>query len=48
MAYDDVIILMGEFGRYQRKIYFLLCIPAIFCAIHKMAGVFLETAPDFR
>ncbi|XP_051167879.1 organic cation transporter protein-like [Leptopilina boulardi] len=48
MAYDDVIILMGEFGRYQRKIYFLLCIPAIFCAIHKMSGVFLETAPDFR
>lgn len=48
MAYDDVLILMGEFGRYQRKTYFILCIPAIFCAIHKMAGVFLETTPDFR
>ncbi|XP_043470044.1 organic cation transporter protein-like [Leptopilina heterotoma] len=48
MAYDDVLILMGEFGRYQRKTYFILCIPAIFCAIHKMSGVFLETTPNFR
>ncbi|XP_063991549.1 organic cation transporter protein [Diachasmimorpha longicaudata] len=41
MAYDDVILRMGEFGRYQRKIYLLLCLPAIVCALHKLAGVFL-------
>lgn len=41
MAYDDVILRMGEFGRYQRRIYVLLCLPAIICAFHKMGGVFL-------
>lgn len=45
MAYDDVILRMGEFGRYQRRIYLLLCLPAIICAFHKMGGVFL--AADF-
>lgn len=41
MAYDDVILRMGEFGRYQRRIYLLLCLPAISCAFHKMGSVFL-------
>ncbi|XP_028981769.1 organic cation transporter protein isoform X2 [Diachasma alloeum] len=41
MAYDDVILRMGEFGRYQRKIYLLLCLPAIICAFHKLGGFFL-------
>ncbi|KAJ8682745.1 hypothetical protein QAD02_018537 [Eretmocerus hayati] len=41
MAYDDVILQMGQFGRYQRRIYLLLCLPAISCAFHKLAGVFL-------
>ncbi|XP_014203882.1 organic cation transporter protein isoform X2 [Copidosoma floridanum] len=41
MAYDDVILQMGQFGKYQRRIYLLLCLPAISCAFHKLAGVFL-------
>ncbi|XP_026672740.1 organic cation transporter protein-like [Ceratina calcarata] len=48
MAYDDVILRMGEFGRYQRRIYFLLCLPAISCAFHKIAGVFLSAEMDAR
>lgn len=48
MAYDDVILHMGEFGRYQRRIYLLLCLPAISCAFHKMSGVFLGAKPNFR
>ncbi|XP_033230040.1 organic cation transporter protein-like [Belonocnema kinseyi] len=48
MAYDDVILRMGEFGRYQRRIYLLLCLPAIICAFHKMAGVFLAGQSDTR
>ncbi|XP_043468938.1 organic cation transporter protein-like [Leptopilina heterotoma] len=48
MAYDDVILRMGEFGRYQRRIYLLLCLPAIICAFHKMGGVFLGSKPDTR
>lgn len=48
MAYDDVILRMGEFGRYQRRVYLLLCLPAISCAFHKLAGVFLGAKMNFR
>ncbi|KAM8706362.1 hypothetical protein ACLKA7_010611 [Drosophila subpalustris] len=48
MGYDDVITHMGEFGRYQKRIYLLLCLPAIVCAFHKLAGVFLLARPEFR
>ncbi|KAH8417902.1 hypothetical protein KR222_007948, partial [Zaprionus bogoriensis] len=48
MGYDDVITHLGEFGRYQKRIYLLLCLPAIVCAFHKLAGVFLLARPDFR
>ncbi|KAH8381366.1 hypothetical protein KR093_003477 [Drosophila rubida] len=48
MGYDDVITHLGEFGRYQKRIYLLLCLPAIVCAFHKLAGVFLLARPDYR
>ncbi|XP_030573667.1 organic cation transporter protein-like [Drosophila novamexicana] len=48
MGYDDVIAHLGEFGRYQKRIYLLLCLPAIVCAFHKLAGVFLLARPEFR
>lgn len=48
MAYDDVILHMGEFGRYQRRVYLLLCLPAISCAFHKLAGVFLGAKVNSR
>lgn len=48
MAYDDVIKLLGDFGPYQRRIYFLLCLPAISCALHKLANVFIIAEPNHR
>lgn len=48
MGYDDVFPYLGEFGRYQRRIYLLVCLPAMSCAFHKLAGVFLLAKPDFR
>ncbi|XP_004534291.1 organic cation transporter protein [Ceratitis capitata] len=48
MSYDDVIKYLGDFGKYQKQIYFLLCLPAISCAFHKLAGVFLLARPEFR
>ncbi|KAF7996813.1 hypothetical protein HCN44_002459 [Aphidius gifuensis] len=48
MALDDVIVEIGEFGRYQRKIYILLCIPIIFCAMNKICGSFLNFRPEFE
>lgn len=48
MAYEDLFTYLGDFGRYQKRIYFLLCLPAITCGFHKLAGVFLMTKPDYR
>ncbi|CAG9862203.1 unnamed protein product [Phyllotreta striolata] len=48
MSFDNVVSRLGEFGPYQRKIYFLLCLPAILCAFQKMGNVFLVAEPDYR
>lgn len=50
MNYDDVLphLSRGDFGKYQKKIYVLLCLPSILCAFHKFAGVFLLAVPDHR
>lgn len=48
MQFDDVIIQLGQFGKYQRIQYFLLCIPAILCVFHQLSAVFLSATPEFR
>ncbi|XP_030375914.1 organic cation transporter-like protein [Scaptodrosophila lebanonensis] len=48
MGYDDVIVLLGDFGRYQKVIYFLICLTAVQVALHKMAGVFLLAKLNYR
>ncbi|CAG2054853.1 unnamed protein product, partial [Timema podura] len=46
--YEDIFHYLGEFGRYQKRLYFLLCLPAISCALHKLGGVFLQAKPAHR
>lgn len=48
MAYEDLFKYIGDFGRYQKRIYFLLCLTAIPCGFHKLANVFLMARPDHR
>lgn len=48
MAYEDLFTYVGDFGRYQKRIYFLLCLTAIPCGFHKLAGPFLMSVPDHR
>ncbi|KAH8363040.1 hypothetical protein KR084_004647 [Drosophila pseudotakahashii] len=48
MGYDEAIVHLGDFGRYQKIIYFLICLTSIPVAFHKLAGVFLLAKPDFR
>lgn len=48
MGYDEVLAHLGEFGRYQKRIYLLVCLPAISCAFHKLVNVFLMAKPDHR
>jgi len=48
MKFDSLFPIIGEFGRYQVRVYLLLCLPAILCAMHKLAWVFLGAKVDFR
>ncbi|XP_065336997.1 organic cation transporter protein-like isoform X1 [Cloeon dipterum] len=48
MAFDELLVHLGEFGRYQKRIYLLLCLPAISCALHKLAWVFLAARAPHR
>lgn len=48
MGYDEVLSHLGDFGRYQKRIYLLVCLPAISCAFHKLASVFIMAKPDYR
>ena len=46
MEFDDLLIQVGEFGRYQRWVYFALCLVAIPAAFNNLAIVFLAGVPD--
>ncbi|CAD6992297.1 organic cation transporter protein [Ceratitis capitata] len=48
MSYDEVIVHLGDFGKYQRLIFFLLCLTAVSCAFHKMSRTFIFAKPNFR
>ncbi|XP_059468322.1 organic cation transporter protein-like [Neocloeon triangulifer] len=48
MAYDELLEHLGEFGRYQKRIYFLLCLPAITCAFHRLVTIFLLSKAPHR
>ena len=47
-TFDDILVHLGEFGRYQKIVYFLLFMPTIFSAMHKMAWVFLGAKVNHR
>lgn len=39
---------LGEFGKYQKRIYFLLGLPAMVCAMHALSWVFLGANVKYR
>jgi OCT family organic cation transporter-like MFS transporter 4/5 len=49
MHFDDILISdIGEFGTYQKKIYFLLCLPSISVGFHMVISVFLIGISEHR
>ncbi|XP_067676242.1 organic cation transporter protein-like [Haliotis asinina] len=48
LNFDDVLRHLGEFGRYQKWVYFLLCLPGIAHGIRMMISVFLLNIPNHR
>ncbi|KAH3727401.1 hypothetical protein DPMN_053335 [Dreissena polymorpha] len=48
MKYDDITIVLGEFGKYQKILYFLVCLPAISLGIQMLLPVFSLASPSYR
>ncbi|XP_042240526.1 organic cation transporter protein-like isoform X2 [Homarus americanus] len=45
---DAVLREIGSFGVYQRRVYFLLCLPIIFVGAGNLAFVFIAATPKYR
>ncbi|XP_050392340.1 organic cation transporter protein isoform X1 [Patella vulgata] len=48
MKFDVIAGKIGEFGLYQKRVYFLLCLPALFAGIQTMISVFTLGVPKHR
>ena len=48
MKYDDILVVIGEFGGYQKRVYFLLALPAMLCGAQVMSVVFTMAIPNYR
>ncbi|XP_046545833.1 organic cation transporter protein-like [Haliotis rubra] len=48
MKFEDIVKLLGDFGPYQKRLYFLLCIPMISFGVQTMMTVFTLGVPEHR
>ncbi|KAH9492222.1 hypothetical protein Btru_029262 [Bulinus truncatus] len=48
MKFDDVLKYIGEFGLYQKRVYFLLCLFCIFHGMRMVVMVFILSVPKHR
>jgi hypothetical protein len=48
VTYDGLLRLLGECGRWQMWLCFLLCLPHISSGIQVMVTVFTLAVPDHR
>ncbi|XP_067674285.1 organic cation transporter protein-like isoform X1 [Haliotis asinina] len=48
LHFDEILSHLGEFGRYQKLVYFLLCLSAISCGIRMVLSVFIQKTPAHR
>ncbi|XP_035668644.1 organic cation transporter protein-like [Branchiostoma floridae] len=45
--YDKALKYLGGFGPWQKRVYLLVCLPAVFNAFQTMGIVFIAAEPDF-
>lgn len=49
LGFDDVIVrYLGQFGRYQRYIFFLVCIPSIITSMDSLSWTFSGAKSNHR
>ncbi|XP_066533514.1 solute carrier family 22 member 13 isoform X2 [Hoplias malabaricus] len=45
MNFDEVLVRIGGFGRFQKVLYVWICLPQIFLAFHMLVSVFTGAVP---
>ena len=48
VTFDDVLEVLGEFGNYQKCIYFLFSLPYVFTSMQLIGWVFIGASVPFR
>ncbi|KAK0064416.1 organic cation transporter protein [Biomphalaria pfeifferi] len=48
MKFDEILEHIGEFGWYQKRFYFILCLPALICGLQVLSPVFTLATPLHR
>lgn len=48
MDFDDILEEIGEFGKYQKIKYYLLCLPVFFGAANSLSYVFTAGQQNYR
>ncbi|XP_022228886.2 organic cation transporter protein [Drosophila obscura] len=48
LDFDEILNQIGEFGRYQRRNYLLICLPVLFAAANSLSYVFTAGTPTYR
>ncbi|KAM9737184.1 solute carrier family 22 member 13-like [Menidia menidia] len=48
MNFDQILVAVGGFGRYQKTLYVWICLPQVLLAFHMMVSVFTGATPAHR
>ncbi|XP_046374256.2 organic cation transporter protein-like [Haliotis rufescens] len=48
MKFDEILTHLGDFGWYQKRLYFLICIPSFMGAMQALSVLFQLDIPDHR
>lgn len=45
MTFEEILSLIGGFGRFQKILYVWICLPQIFLAFHMLISIFTGATP---
>ncbi len=45
MNFDEILCLIGGFGKFQKILYIWICLPQIFLAFHMLVSIFSGAVP---
>lgn len=45
MNFDEILCLIGGFGKFQKILYVWICLPQIFLAFHMLVSIFTGAVP---